>query len=194
MIHLLTLSFSNQQFSGIFEILSKAESVKSLVALLQRGSSEARLQSVTIIHKMLNSQRNYEILLQEHEGADLDLLKWMLEFASDEVLTKASSKSLDALIELLSSSKKSLVRAIEAGAVHILIELLPDSNRARSEKILALLKLLLKCTDGRSALVGHRMGIAAVSKKLLHVSAMATKLGGKILWQVCSSHPTEQAL
>ncbi|OWM64316.1 E3 ubiquitin-protein ligase PUB23-like [Punica granatum] len=193
-IHLLSLSSSDQQYKDIFDIISKAEPVKSLVAMLQRGSAEARLHSVIIIHKMLKRHKYHKIPLQDHPWTDLDLFKSMLELASDEILTKASSRALDALIEILSFSKGSRVRAIEVGAVCILIELLPESNRARSEKILVLLKLLSEGANGRSALVEHGLGIAVVSKKLLHVSAAATKLGVKILWQVCISHPTEQAL
>lgn len=193
-IYLLPLSSSDRQHNGIFDILSEPESIKSLAAMLQRGSSAARLHSVTVIHRLLKSGRNYDILLQDHERTDFDLFKSMLDLASDEIHTKVSSRALDALIEILSSSKRDLVRAIEAGAVHILVELLPDSNRTQSEKILFLLKLLLECADGRSAIVGHGMGIAAVSKKLLHTSAVSTKLGVKILWQICSSHPTGDAL
>lgn len=110
----------------------------------------------------------------------------MLELASDEICTKASSRALDVLVETLGASKKSRLKVIEAGGVRVLIDLLPDSTRSRCEKILVLLKLLSDCAEGRLAITDHGMGIAAVTKKLLLISNAATKLGVKILWQICS--------
>jgi hypothetical protein len=113
---------------------------------------------------------------------------------SDEICTKASSCALEVLIEILGSSKKCRLRAIEAGAVCVLVELLPDSNRPKCEKVLLLIKLLCECAEGRLALVEHGMGIAAISKRILHVSIAATKMVVKILWMICSFHPTERVL
>ncbi|GKV43989.1 hypothetical protein SLEP1_g51218 [Rubroshorea leprosula] len=68
--------------------------------------------------------------------------KSLLEFVSDEICSKASSCALEFLIEILETSKKSRFKAIESDVVCVLIELLPDLNRSKSEKILFLIKLL----------------------------------------------------
>ncbi|XP_062173740.1 E3 ubiquitin-protein ligase PUB23-like [Alnus glutinosa] len=126
----------------------------------------------------------------------VDFFKSLLEMVSDEICTKASSCALEVLIEIPGSSKKCRLRAIEAGAVCVLVELQPDSNRPICEKVLLLIKLLCECAEGRLALVEHGMGIAAISKRMLHVSITATKMVVKILWviMICSFHPTERVL
>ncbi|GMP42429.1 hypothetical protein CsSME_00012182 [Camellia sinensis var. sinensis] len=149
---------SEEDETKTIQMLSKPESVKSMALMLQRGSAEASF--------VLKDQ-------------GMDLFKSMLELASDEICTKASSCSLQVLIEILSSSKKSRLKAIEAGAIC---------------KIMQLIKLLCECAEGRLAFIEHGLGIAAVSKKMLHVSDVATKIGVKILWLICSFHHTERVV
>ncbi|KAK9273648.1 hypothetical protein L1049_018458 [Liquidambar formosana] len=187
-LHQLPLSEEEQTI----QLLSKPESMKSMAIILQRGSAEARLYTVTIFQSMAKiTDYNWNFVMQDQ---GIDFFKSLLELVSDEICTKASSRALEVLIEILSASKKSRLKAIEAGAVCVLIELLPDLNRSKCEKMLLLIKLLCECAEGRLALVEHGLGIAVVSKKMLHVSDTATKIGVKILWLICSFHPTEKVL
>lgn len=103
------------------------------------------------------------------------------------------SSTLKLLIEIMESSKKSRLRSIEAGAVCIMIDLLPDLNRSKCERTLHILKLLSECAEGRSAIAEHAMGIAIVTKKM-SASNAATKIGVKILWLMCNYHPSERVL
>ncbi|XP_018856063.2 E3 ubiquitin-protein ligase PUB23-like [Juglans regia] len=183
------LPFSEEEKT--LELLSKPESMKSMEIMLQRGSAEARLYTLTIFQKMAKSNYDWNSFIQDR---GIDFFKSLLELVSDEICTKASSCALEVLIEILGGSKKSRLQAIEAGAVCVLIELLPDSSRSKCEKALLLLKLLCECAEGRQALVEHGMGIAAISKKMLHLSSTATKIVVKILWLICSFHPTDRLL
>lgn len=184
------LSLSEEERT--FELLSKQESIKSMAIMLQRGSAEGRLYTITIFQKMSKSNYDWNFVIQDQ---GIDFFKSLLELVSDEICTKASSHALDVLIDILGGSKKSRLKAIEAGAVCVLIELLPDSNRSsKCEKVLLLLKLLCECAEGRQALVEHGMAIAAISKKMLHVSNTTTKIAVKILWLICSLHPTDIVL
>ncbi|KAI4302863.1 hypothetical protein MLD38_038562 [Melastoma candidum] len=173
------------------KILFEPESVKSLATLLQRGSTEARVHSVGILRKIAKCKGNLECIVQEQ---DVDLFKSLLEIVSDEICKKEISSALELLIEILAVSKKSRLRAIESGAVCILVELLPDSARSKAEKILLLLKLLCECKEGRTAMLEHGISIAAVTKNLSNVSATATKLGVKILWLICTYHPSKRVM
>ncbi|THG03568.1 E3 ubiquitin-protein ligase PUB23-like [Camellia sinensis] len=185
------LLLSEEDETKTIQMLSKPESVKSMAIMLQRGSAEARFYAISIFQKMAKTDYNWSFVLKDQ---GMDLFKSMLELASDEICTKASSCSLQVLIEILSSSKKSRLKAIEAGAICVLIDLLPDSNRSKCEKIMQLIKLLCECAEGRLAFIEHGLGIAAVSKKMLHVSDVATKIGVKILWLICSFHHTERVV
>ncbi|KAL6008494.1 hypothetical protein ACLOJK_034006 [Asimina triloba] len=176
-----------QQFSeaALARLLSsKPECIRAMAILLQRGSAEARLHSLALLRTTWRREPELE----------LDVFKCLLEVLSDGVCAKASSCALDALIEISGSSRRNKLKAIEAGAICVLVELLPDSSRHKCEKMLFLMKRLCEIAEGRSALEDHGAGIAVVSKKLLRVSETATKMGVKVLWLVSSFRPTQRVL
>ncbi|XP_071718439.1 E3 ubiquitin-protein ligase PUB23-like [Rutidosis leptorrhynchoides] len=175
----------------VIELFSKPECMKSMGIILQRGSKEARVYTISILKKLANSNFNWDFIINDQ---GIGMFKSMLELASDEISSNASSSALQVLIKILDSSKKSRSRAIEAGAMCTLIELLPDSNRSKSEKILQMIKLLCECADGRVAFIEHRLGIGAVSKKLFNVSEISSKICVKIFSLICSFHPTDKVL
>ncbi|KAL3624560.1 hypothetical protein CASFOL_031228 [Castilleja foliolosa] len=175
----------------IVERLMRNDCVRSMAVILQRGSSEARFYAISIFRKM--SKGDYLWSCVAHEQG-VEFFKSLLETVSDEICTKTSSCALQLLIQILEASKKSRLKAIDAGAISSLVELLPDSNRSRCEKILQLIKLMCECADGRLAFTEHGLGIAAVSNKMLSVSNGATRIVVKILWLVSSFHPTDRVL
>nr|XP_010911082.1 E3 ubiquitin-protein ligase PUB23 [Elaeis guineensis] len=173
------------------ELLLKPECMKPMMIMLQRGSADARLHTMAILLKISKTKHSWTHAIGEQE---MDIFRSLLELLSDEISTKLSSCSLDVLLEIVAVSKKNGRKAIEAGAVCILIELLPDASQRSCEKILLLLKRLCEYPEGRSAFADHGLGVAAVSKKILRVSDLGTKLGVKILWLMCNFLPTEKVL
>ncbi|XP_076885391.1 E3 ubiquitin-protein ligase PUB23-like [Bidens hawaiensis] len=180
-----------EEHGKVIELLSKPECMKSMSIILQRGSKDARVYTITIFKKLAKANFDWSYVVNEQ---GIGMFKSMLELASDEISMKASSSALQVLIKILDSSKKSRSRAIEAGAMCTLIELLPDSNRSKCEKILHIIKLLCECPEGRVAFIEHRLGIGAVSKKMFNVSEMASKICVKIFSLICCFHPTERVL
>lgn len=188
-LHKLPLS---EDQNRAFQILSDPDPVRSMAIVLQRGSAESRLYTVTIFRKMAKiTNYDWNFLIQD---PGIDFFKSLFELVSDEICNKASSSALDLLIEILDSSKKSRLKAVESGAICVLIDLLPESSKSKCERILLLIKLLCECAEGREAVVEHGLGIAAVSKKLMQVSNTATKIGVKIMWLIGNFHPTEKVL
>ncbi|PWA43295.1 Armadillo-like helical [Artemisia annua] len=176
---------------SISEIFLRPELLKSMVIILQRGSKEARVSTVSILKKLANSDFKWNDVLNIQ---GIGMIKSLLELASDDISSKVSSSSLQVLIKILDSSKKSRSKAIEAGAMFTLIELLPDSNRSKCEKILHIIKLLCECTYGKVAFMEHHLGVGVVSSKMFNVSDIATKICIKIFLLICSSCPTMKVL
>ncbi|GKC02774.1 E3 ubiquitin protein ligase PUB23-like protein [Tanacetum coccineum] len=141
---------------SISELFLRPELLKSMIIILQRGSKEARVSTILILKKLANSDFNWNDVLNIQ---GIGMIKSLLELASDDISSKLSSSSLQVLIKILDSSKKSRSKAIEAGAMFTLIELLPDSNRSKCEKILHIIKLLCECTYGKAAFMEHELGI-----------------------------------
>nr|VVV80979.1 unnamed protein product [Nymphaea colorata] len=182
---LSTISGSQVQF------LTRPDCVRSLVWMIQTGNTESRLHAVSILRKITNKGFDW---CQIGGDQEVDIFKALLELLSDEICNEATSSALDILLDLLPVSRLNRIKAIEAGAVCILIELLPDSSRGRCEKMMAAVKQLCETAEGRSAFVDHAMAVAVVTKKIMRVSELTTRLGVKILWLICGCYPTKRFL
>ncbi|PKA53966.1 E3 ubiquitin-protein ligase PUB23 [Apostasia shenzhenica] len=171
-------------------LLSKPESIKPMLDVLQRGGAEARLHAMAILQRI--SAANPAVADDFHH--DIDVFKSLLDLLSDETSKCLTSSSLDLLLMIVENSKMNRLKAIEAGAVRVLVELLPDAGRRRGEKALLLLKRLCECAEGRSAIADHGMGIAAVASRVVRASDVETKMGVRILWLVGSFLPTKKVV
>ncbi|KAK4410954.1 E3 ubiquitin-protein ligase PUB23 [Sesamum angolense] len=156
----------NDEMKQILQLLMKPDCMRSMGIMLQRGSLEARFCTISTFQKMAKADYHWNYVAQDQ---GIDFFKSLLEIVSDEICTKASSSALKLLIVILEASKKSRLKAIEAGGVCTLVELLPDSNRSKTEKILKLIKLLCECAEER-LLPSMGRGFLLWAKKMLNVS------------------------
>ncbi|XP_047977252.1 E3 ubiquitin-protein ligase PUB23-like [Salvia hispanica] len=176
----------------ILEVLMSSNCMNSMAIVLQRGGAEARFGAVATFEKLARADYQWNYAAQDQ---GVGFFKSLLEIVSDEICSKASSCALKLLVQMLEASKKSRLKAIEAGAICTLVELLPESSRSKCERIMQLIKLLCELAEGRLAFTEHGLGIAAVAKKMLNVSSGgATKIGVKILMLVASFHATEKVV
>ncbi|WVZ74121.1 hypothetical protein U9M48_022343 [Paspalum notatum var. saurae] len=164
-----------------------------VMALLQRGSAEARLHAMDIVTKISSAgtgDGDWTACVEVD-----DVLKSLLELLSDEVSTRLRSRALDVLLDVIERSRVGPAKALEVGAMHVLVELLADADGRRdAERILLLLKRLCKCPEGRLAFAEHDLSVAAVAKTMLRMSELATQLAVKVLWLVSVVAPSEKVL
>ncbi|KAF8702254.1 hypothetical protein HU200_033020 [Digitaria exilis] len=176
------------------ELVLETECMRPVVALVQRGSAEARLHAMAIVSKVSRaSGRDWT------SGVDVDdLIKSLLELLSDGASPRLTSRALDVLLDVAARSRGARRgKAVEVGAVCVLVELLAraDADRRVVERALLLLKRLCKCPEGRLAFAEHPMAVAAVARTMLRVSGIATRLAVSVLWLVaCAVAPAERVL
>nr|CAD1818664.1 unnamed protein product [Ananas comosus var. bracteatus] len=141
------LPLYDEASSSAAEILLRPKCVKPMTAILQRGSAEARIATMDILVKMARINRKWIDALGDDQNTEV--LKSLLDLLSDEISTrKLSSLSLEVLLSIVAGSKGGRSRAVDVGAVPVLIELLPDADRHTCERILLLLKRLCECPEG----------------------------------------------
>ncbi|KAL6911754.1 hypothetical protein ACP4OV_000559 [Aristida adscensionis] len=168
------------------------ECMRPVMALLQRGGAEARLHAMDIVTKISSNAGAGDWTA----GVDVDdVLKSLLELLADEVSARLSSRALDVLLDVVGRARRGPAKAVEVGAVHVLVELLAGADDRRdAERILLLLKRLCKCPEGRLAFAEHELSVAAVARTMLRVSELATQLAVKVLWLVSVVAPSEKVL
>ncbi|PWZ44217.1 E3 ubiquitin-protein ligase PUB23 [Zea mays] len=176
------------------ELVLKPECMKPVVAVVQRGSAESRLHAMAILAKISSASgadRDWT------PGVDVeDLVKSLLELLSDGASAKLSSRALDVLLDVMARSRGARrAKAVEVGAVCVLVELLPDASRRVAERALLLLKRMCKCPEGRLAFADHALAVSAVARTMLRVSGLASRLAVSVLWLVaCAVTPAERVL
>ena len=147
-----------------------------------------RLHSIMLLKTLSGSgQKRLQQLVM---NTDEDLIGGLLQLMTEEVCPQSTVSSLEFLMAICYPSRKNRIKAIETGAIYVLIEPLPESQGITCEKMLCLLDIFCECAEGRAATIDHAMGIASISKKILRVSQAATKKAVRILWSLCKSSPT----
>lgn len=148
----------------------------SLAEVMKQGSYESRAYAVMVLRSMVEAADPLEIT---HLGSELFVQ--IVQILKDQPSKQTSRAALQILIRA-GQSGRNRVKAVEAGAVGALVEiLLAAPDRRVCEMALTAAELLCGCAEGRAALLGHGGGIAVVSKKILRVSQMGSERAVRIL-------------
>ncbi|XP_047336080.1 E3 ubiquitin-protein ligase PUB23-like [Impatiens glandulifera] len=179
---------------GLEKVRDSTDMIKAMAVLLQRGSMDARFHVISIFGDMskVGGNQDWSFLMFNQCS---DLFKSIFDIISDEINTKPASYALELMIHFFASSKKNRKKAIEAGAIPAIIELLPEASRSKTEKLVHLIELSCECAEGRLAFVEHGLGIAVMAQKVITgVFDLATKMAVRIMWLVCSCGPSKRVL
>ncbi|XP_059428094.1 E3 ubiquitin-protein ligase PUB23-like [Corylus avellana] len=152
------------------------EFIKSLLRVMQRGSYESRAYSILLLKSMMAVADPMQMIRLETE-----FFVEIVQVLHDQISQQASSAALKLLIQL-SPWGRNRIKAVNGGAVSVLIGLLLDSSERRAcEMMLMAVDILCGCAEGRAELLEHAAGLAIVSKKIMRVSQVATDKAVRIL-------------
>ncbi|CAH9068378.1 unnamed protein product [Cuscuta epithymum] len=172
---------------GLKSLLANRSMIETLVRAMQRrrlGSSYDELTrafAVMLLKSMLQAAEPLQVM-----GLKAAFYVETVQILKDQISIKASRAALQLLITVCPLGRNR-VKAVEAGAVAVLVDLLLDtasSEKRGCEMILTALDQLSQCAEGRAELVSHPGGLAVVSKKILRVSHVASERGVRILHSV----------
>ncbi|XP_019200251.1 PREDICTED: E3 ubiquitin-protein ligase PUB23-like [Ipomoea nil] len=114
----------------------------------------------------------------------------VVQILRDNFSCKASKSALHLLANVCQRGRNR-IKAAEAGAATVLIDLLLDTNEKRyCEWSLSVLEHLCRCAEGRAELLKHAAGLAVVSRKILRVSQVANERGLRILYFIAKFSAT----
>ncbi|CAL0317012.1 unnamed protein product [Lupinus luteus] len=159
--------------------LKSGEFIDSLTRVMQKGIYDSRAYAVLLLKSLSEVANHVDIANLRNE-----LFMELVQVLKDQITPKASKAALVTLIQLTPWGRNR-IKAVEAGAIAVLVELLLDSNERKAcEMMLVLLEMLCQCADGRAELLTHGAGLAIVSKKILRVSTMANDRAVRILLSI----------
>lgn len=166
--------------SSMKRLLSNnGEFIHSLTQVLKHGTYQSRAYAIMLLKSILNVADPVVLT-----GLDRDLFIETLNVLKDNITQQASKAALKLLVEVCPWGRNR-IKAVEAGAVFTLIEILLEGNERRvCELGLVGLDILCGCAEGRAEFLRHGAGLAVVSKKILRVSHLASSRAVKILSNV----------
>ncbi|TKY53165.1 E3 ubiquitin-protein ligase PUB23 [Spatholobus suberectus] len=166
--------------SGFKYLVNHGHFINSLTIIMQRGIYESRAYAVLLLKSMSEVADPAQLI-----NLKAEMFIELVQVLKDQISQKASKATLQTLIQVCPWGRNR-VKAVEAGAVPVLVELLLDcKERKPCEMMLVLLETLCQSADGRAGLLAHAAGLAIVAKKILRVSTMANDRAAKILLNVC---------
>ncbi|KAL1558268.1 E3 ubiquitin-protein ligase PUB22-like [Salvia divinorum] len=147
--------------------------LKTLIQLLHTGDSGTRDNAITLLGKAYAVADPIHLI-----GAGKEVFVETVRMIEEGVSRKAA---VGLVVELCPWGKNRL-KAVEAGAVAALVEMLLESGERREFELgMAALEQVCRCAEGRAELLQHGAGLAVVSKKILRVSGAATDRGVRIM-------------
>ncbi|XP_062223155.1 E3 ubiquitin-protein ligase PUB23-like [Phragmites australis] len=157
----------------------------TLVSVLRRPSYRSRTYGILLLKAMTAVMASSRLTT-----VSADLVQEVVRVVSDRVSSKAVRAALHVLCRLCPWGRNR-VKAVEAGAVAALVELLLDEGGRRvTELAVVAIDHLCGCAEGRSDLVAHPAGLAVVSKKAMRVSLATTESAVRALHAVARHSPT----
>ncbi|KAL3379347.1 hypothetical protein AABB24_000183 [Solanum stoloniferum] len=153
--------------------------IESLTCVMQHGSYESRAYAVMLMKDMFKVSTPTLLLSLKQE-----FFTQVVQVLRDEISQKAMKASLQVLVNVCPFGRNR-VKAAEAGAIRVLVDLLLDSSEKRvCEFMLVLLDQICQSAEGRAELLNHPGGLAIVSKKILRVSKVGSERAIKILHSI----------
>lgn len=153
--------------------------VDSLMNTLQHGSYESQAYAVMMLKSMFEVADPMRLITLGPQ-----FFVELVQVLKNQISLQASKAAVQLLIRLCPWGKNR-IKAVEAGAVSVLIELLLDTSERRPcELMLIALDVLCGCADGRAELLKHGAGLATVSKKILRVSQLGSEKAVRILYSI----------
>ncbi|KAJ8754584.1 hypothetical protein K2173_010190 [Erythroxylum novogranatense] len=176
--------------SGLKSLVHKnGDIIQSLTNVMQRGSYESRAYAVLLLKSMLEVADPMKLI-----GLRPELFIETVQVLRDQISLQASKAALQLLINACPWGRNR-IKAIEANAVWILIDLLMDSSEKRvGEMLLNVIDLLCQCAEGRAELLRHGAGLAIVSKKILRISHVASDKAVRVLLSISKFSATPSVL
>lgn len=160
-------------------ISNGSDFAESLVQILMKGNYQSRAYATMLLKSIISVADPIQLI-----SIKLDFFVEILRVLQDHISQQASKAALKLLVELCPWGRNR-IKAVEGGAVFVLIELLLETTERRTcELILNVLDQLCACAEGRAELLKHGAGLAVVSKKILRVSHGASDRAMRILSSV----------
>ncbi|OMP11112.1 hypothetical protein CCACVL1_00664 [Corchorus capsularis] len=171
-------------------ISNDQEFVESLVKVMKNGNYQSRAYATMLLKDVFEVADPIQLM-----SVTPEFFAEVVRTLRDQISQQASKAALKLLVELCPWGRNR-IKAVEGGAVFVLVELLLESAAEKRGCELAMIVLdqLCGCAEGRAEFLKHGAGMAIVSKKIFRVSHVASDRAVRILSSICRFSATSRVL
>lgn len=181
---LYNLQLSQKSLRDLIE--RNQDFLDSLIAILRCSTNDhSRVHAVLLIKALLSVVPPLRLISLGQE-----FFEEIVKVLGDRISYLAMKAALQVVYGVCPWGRNT-VKAVQAGAVKVLVELLLDETEKRAcEMMIVVLDELCGCTEGRAEVVGHAAGLAVISKKMVRVSVVATERAVRVLYSIALNQAT----
>ncbi|CAM6051980.1 unnamed protein product [Sphagnum compactum] len=163
-------------------LVATPEMLSLVVWHLRKGSKDSKEKAAQLLEK-LSLVESFKITMGSCSPV-LEEIVSLLRQEKQPRLVKLATKTLLALCLV----KENRCRAVEAGAVAALLEMLPMVKPATGEKALATLELLTTIDEGKMSVSAHALAVPILVDMILRVSDRGTEYAAGALHAICGDN------
>ncbi|KAJ7529857.1 hypothetical protein O6H91_15G069100 [Diphasiastrum complanatum] len=171
------------------DIFLQPEMLAVIEKLIDNGTTECKMNAVSLLLK-LTSRDDLNGSLGSAPGMMEAVLKLLIRAQQAKQQAKVTKYAIKALLALC-LCKENRCRAVNAGAVKALVELLSELKSVSAERALAILELLCTTPEGRTASLQHALAIPLLVSMILRVSDRGTEYAAGVLCAICTPENAE---
>ncbi|KAM3367388.1 hypothetical protein ACQJBY_016158 [Aegilops geniculata] len=164
----------------------------TMASVLRRPSYLSRTHGIQLLKAAVSEMPPAQLT-----SASAELVEGVVSVVTDKLSGKAVKIALQVLCRLCLWGRNR-VKAVEAGAVGALVELLLDEccggSKRASELAIVVMDHLCGCAEGRLELVAHPAGLAVMARAVTRVSAAGTESAVRALHAVARHSATPTVL
>ncbi|KAK1309866.1 E3 ubiquitin-protein ligase PUB23 [Acorus calamus] len=173
-----------RRHADLIEVLAR-------VMLARRASDQCRARAVVLLRSAVAAANPNQLMSAR------EVFEAVVGVIRDRISAQATKAGLKVLGELCAWGRNR-VRAVEAGAVDVLVGIVMEAGEIEGRRVvemgLVVLDILCGCAEGRAEFVGNATGLAAVGKRVLRLSNVATERGVRILSSIARFSGTKAVL
>ncbi|XVF69274.1 hypothetical protein PTKIN_Ptkin11bG0067900 [Pterospermum kingtungense] len=171
-------------------ISNDQEFVESVVQVLKNGNYQSRAYATMLLKDIFQVADPIQLM-----SVTPEFFAEILRTLRDQISQQASKAALKLLVELCPWGRNR-IKAVEGGAVFVLIELLLETNvdKRACELALIVLDQVCGCAEGRAEFLKHGAGLAIVSKKIFRVSHVASDRAVRVISSICRFSATSRVV
>ncbi|KAJ0763179.1 putative U box domain, armadillo-like helical, Zinc finger, RING/FYVE/PHD-type [Helianthus annuus] len=159
--------------------------ISYIISLLSHSSIEVRINSAALLENIIAGTRLPEnrAEISDHDEVFervIGILNYPLTYPR---AMKVGIKALFALCLV----KQHRHKAVDAGAVEVIINRLPDFDKSDAERALATVELLCRIPEGCAAFASHALTVPLLVKIILKISDRATEYAAGALLSLCTA-------